>query len=95
MISEPGRLPNGYSELIDTLLGLALIGWELPSNLMLCFIVDWMSQVNLHRAIGLLLSYRKKDGRWRFCINYREVNKVKKKDSYPMSDGNKGLHSLG
>jgi len=34
-------------------------------------------------------------GRWRFCINYRELNKVTKKDSYPMSNANKGLDSLG
>jgi len=25
---------------------------------------------------------RKRDGRWRFCIDYQELNKVTKKDSY-------------
>jgi len=31
---------------------------------------------------------------FRFCINYHELNKVTK-DSYPMSDANKGLNGLG
>jgi len=42
-----------------------------------------------------VLLVRKKDGRWRFCIDYCELNKVTKKDSYPMSDANEGLNSLG
>jgi len=41
---------------------------------------------NLHKAIGLpVLLVRKKDGRWRFCINCHELNNVTKKDSYPQT----------
>jgi len=42
-----------------------------------------------------VLLVRKKDVRWRFCIDYHKLNKVTKKDSYPMSNSNKGLDSLG
>ena len=37
----------------------------------------------------------KQDGKWRFCIDYWELNKVTKKDSYPMSSANKGFDGLG
>jgi len=42
-----------------------------------------------------LLLVRKKDGRWRFCIDYHELNKVTKKDCYPMSNANEGLNGFG
>lgn len=34
------------------------------------------------RALGLLLllSLRKKDGSWRFCVDYRHLDSVRKKD---------------
>jgi len=43
-----------------------------------------------------VLLVRKKDGRWRrFCIDYHPINKVMKKESFPMSDANEGLGGLG
>ena len=42
-----------------------------------------------------VLLINKKDGDERFCVDYRELNKKTKWDSYPMLDTNECLEGLG
>ena len=37
---------------------------------------------------------RKKDGTWRFCVDYRRVNSVTKRDAYPLPRIDSTLDSL-
>jgi hypothetical protein len=34
--------------------------------------------------MALVISIRKKDGSWRLCIDYRQLNKAAIKDQYPL-----------
>ena len=38
---------------------------------------------------------KKKDGTWRFCCDYRKLNNVTKKDSYPLKRMDDILMSMG
>jgi predicted aspartyl protease len=44
-------------------------------------------------AAGIVLA-PKPDGSWRFCIDYREINKVTVRDSYPLPRVDEYLHAL-
>ena len=44
---------------------------------------------------ALVLLIDKKDGDEQFCVDYQELNKKTKQDSYPMPDTNKCLKGLG
>lgn len=37
---------------------------------------------------------RKRDGSWRFCVNYRKVNEITQKDAYPLPRIDKTLEAL-
>lgn len=41
-----------------------------------------------------LLLVAKKDGSWRFCVDYRQLNSVTKKDAYPLPRIDESLDSL-
>ena len=38
---------------------------------------------------------KKKDGTWRFCVDYRAVNNITKKDAYPLPRCDEQLQQLG
>jgi len=38
---------------------------------------------------------RKKDGSWRFCVDYRKLNEITRKDPYPLPRIDEILDSLG
>ena len=64
------RVPIAHQERIDKELQKAIdAGAAVPSE------SPWASPV---------VMARKKDGTWRFCVDYRKLNNVTKKDSYPL-----------
>ena len=44
---------------------------------------------------ALVVMARKKDGSWRFCINYQSLNSVTKKDTYLLPRIDDTIHALG
>ena len=64
------RTPEAYSHIIDDQLEILLKqGIIEPAQ------SEWSSNVVL---------VKKKDQTWRFCIDYRQVNQISKKDSFPL-----------
>ena len=44
---------------------------------------------------ALVVMAWKKDGSWRFCINYQRLNSVTKKDAYPLPQIDDTLNAIG
>ena len=79
--SQPYRAGPKQRELIETEINRQLeMGVITPSK------SEWASPV---------LLVPKSDGSWRFCVDYRRLNQMTLKDSYPLSRMDECLDSLG
>ena len=76
----PRPVPHHKKIEIDSQLDMLQRGLIQPAN------SEWASPI---------LLVKKKDGTWRFCIDYRRLNNVTKHDAFPLPNINDCLASLG
>ncbi|KAL5490759.1 hypothetical protein EMCRGX_G015940 [Ephydatia muelleri] len=75
---------TSWTDWVDHFEATALVnGWDnaaKPSGLQKKDVI----QPSSSPSVSLIVVVQKKDGSYRFCVDYRKINKITRKDAYPL-----------